>query len=147
LILALSFSLILTGCNSTGYDDPEEVVQSFLDAYAKAAEGEEVDEHEYCLGIAKGDFLDVCESYLLEAKENGPFYSWIFTINLSNIRDLSEIERIGYELEEYDDVCELYVEWKEDAIWEEGDTIQFDKNYDVVYLVKEDGNYFIVSFG
>jgi len=149
LILVLGFTL--TGCKSKGFDDPEDAVQAFFNLYTDAAEGKNVDIEEECASFSEDDFLDSCiewiENVIDEVNEYGEVYSWSYTITDSEERELSETEKVYLELEDYDKVIVLFVQYREEFILEEGDTMDTDNSSEEFYLVLEDGNYYIILIG
>lgn len=149
-VLAISFTLLLTGCKEKGYDNPEELVQKYMDTVVKILNGEDVDIDvtEFCTEISKGDFYYTCKRALKtddEAYETDKLNTLEFTISSSEITELSETEKISYDLTEYDVVYKYPVEISFDMIGEKGETLYSEVGESIILLIKEEGLYYIID--
>jgi len=153
ILLLLVFTMVFTlsGCKTKGYDDPEDLVQAFIDFLTDSEEGIDVDGEKECELIAKGDYYDQCvqliDQYDSLQDEDWGVYSWSITIIDSQLRELNELELLEYGFDNYDKVYEFIFDFTEEFIRDEGDTVETDEGSEVVYLIKEDGMYYIVQIG
>lgn len=149
--LVLCIVLSVVGCSDKGFNDSEETIQYFFDAYTDIYEGKNRDIESVCDLTFYGTEKAYCQDLLEEAKEetdmSGETYSMSFTITDIETTLLSDTQKVYYGFDEGLVIYEAYVSWREDAIWSQGDTLSSDTLSDEFYMVLIDDHYYIIALG